>query len=178
MKKVMFALIAMAVAVCTQAASVDWQLTASGNKGWNVYAFANTTVDALAAICASSNEADWAKLGQKVATTNTSRGTASGAVNGLAGDGKDKVFFVLVQGDVADGNAWDISEAITVAAGSTYEPPASGSATKMTFASAKTGKFTAGTTPGPVDPSDVPEPTSGVLLLLGGAALALRRRRA
>ena len=32
-------------------------------------------------------------------------------------------------------------------------------------------------TPGPGGDGDVPEPTSGILLMIGGAALALRRRR-
>ena len=32
-------------------------------------------------------------------------------------------------------------------------------------------------TPGPGGDGDVPEPTSGLLLMIGGAALALRRRR-
>ena len=31
--------------------------------------------------------------------------------------------------------------------------------------------------PGPGGDGDVPEPTSGILLMIGGAALALRRRR-
>lgn len=177
MKKVMFALVAMAVAVCAQAANVDWQITASNNKGWNVYAFVNMSTAELTAICSSGTAEDWSKLGTSVGALNA-RGALPGSSVGLTGKGTDYLTFVLVQGDVAEGSAWDISESITVAAASTYEPPATGTTTKMTFASAKTGKFTAGTTPGPVDPSGVPEPTSGVLLLLGGAALALRRRRA
>lgn len=178
MKKIMFALVAMAAAVCVQAANVDWQMSATkAEAGWNVFAFVNQTSAELLTLCTSGNADDWTKLGTSLGAVGA-RGTFTSTSYNLKGDGSDVLTFVLVQGDIAEGSAWNIADSITVAADSTYMPPNSGTTTKMTFASAKTGKFTAGTTPGPVDPSGVPEPTSGVLLLLGGAALALRRRRA
>ena len=61
MKKLIMLVAVVAATVCAQAASVAWTLTQNA-ADWktgtiNVYAFANTTTDALAAICTSDSAA-------------------------------------------------------------------------------------------------------------------------
>ena len=69
--------------------------------------------------------------------------------------------------------SYDADKAVTWTAatdvsGSFYEPPASGTAFTLNAASfANSGTI-----------ADVPEPTSGLLMLIGMAGLALRRKRA
>ena len=181
MKKLMIVLAAIAMASATQAASVSWKITTGGTTyaGMNVYAFtaadlAGTT--ALAA-CQSTTASDWTTFFGK-----GDKGTASGSGNRLASSavtggvsGGENLTFVFVDGDVAEGSNYYVFNPVEIPAGNVYEPPATGSEWNSLKASALTlagsGKFTAGA-------SDIPEPTSGLLLLLGGAMLALRRRRA
>ena len=82
---------------------------------------------------------------------------------------------MIVDGSVAEGSNYYVFNSVAIPSANVYEPPATGTqwnslkAGDLTLAGS--GTFTAGA-------SDIPEPTSGLLLVLGGAMLALRRRRA
>ena len=174
MKKIMIALAAFALAVSAQAATVSWKVTTGGSDyaGMTVYAFANTTTATILSACASGAESDWSALFADASVgANSGSGTrltAAGDNNGLKAD--DTLTFVIVDGDVANGSNYYVFDSVTIPAANVYEPPTAGAALSMK-ASALTvagqGAFTA-----------VPEPTSGLLMLVGLAGLALRRRRA
>ncbi len=177
MKKLMIVLAAIALSFGVQAASVSWKLMTGGTTyaGMNVYAFTAADVAETAALtaCQSKNASDWTSFfGKGDAGANGGNGNrlaASGVTEGIAAN--DPLTFVFVDGAVAEGSNYYVFNAVNIPAANVYEPPTTGTAWAFTPSSltlAGSGKFT----------SDIPEPTSGLLLLVGGAMLALRRRRA
>lgn len=162
----------VALASIAQAASFSWKLT-TGNDygGMNVYALTGITAAEVVAACASTDAAKWDALFSgytpRVATTGN-RGAAAGTATGIAAG--DNLVWVIVDGAVAEGSKYWVANDYAIPAESIFEPPATGTAKSVTFANqgtAGSGTFTA-----------VPEPTSGLLMLLGMAGFALRRRRA
>ena len=172
MKKLIMALAVVATAMMVQASSVSWKVT-TGNGSLTVYGFANQTAASILSACASSDSADWtAAFASAVKGTNSGSGTrvaAEGITDGIAAN--DTLVFVALDGAVAEGTAYTVYTALNIPAANVYEPPASGSLWQL-----KTADMTAAGTG--VFSESVPEPTSGLLLLLGVAGLALRRRRA
>ncbi len=169
MKKILIVLAAVAMAGATQAAVFSWKLsTGSTYASMKVYAISGTTSDAVLAAFSSTTATDWtsAVSGITPVTAGTgSRGVASSSIANVS-DG-DKIVFAIVNGDIAEGNNYYVTSEYTIPAGATYTPPDSNPATSFSVNLAGSGTFTA-----------VPEPTSGLLMLLGMAGLALRRRRA
>lgn len=166
MKKLMIMLGAVAVAMGLQAASVSWKVSgASDWKSGTVYAITGLSSSEVISYFQSTTVSDWSlAVADAVSNTITSRGAATG----LSADVGSTMVFAFVSSDgIADGKTWAVSGDISTS-GYTYTPPATKPG-DLTFAysAAKTGTFTA-----------VPEPTSGLLMLLGMAGLALRRRRA
>ncbi len=190
MKKLMFIAAVVAVGL-VQAASLDWSiapkafLMSDGTtkpNGVTVYLF-----DATSAATFLANLDD-GKLGDSISaetltgaagyltsgTTysntrtqllNNNYGSAKGTVTvgGNAGDMFDLVAIVL-----DDGGKYLVSGA---ARGVSYtDSPDDGSASQFNMTANGWKTYTPAS-------SDVPEPTSGVLLLVGGAMLALRRKR-
>ena len=176
MKKLMIALAVVAMAACSQAANVKWKLSenASPYKSgtWNVYSFVGDVVSDATTALSSKTAKDWTDfLGTADGTLSSARGSATGNTAGFAENQNTQYLTrILVDGDVADGSAYQI---LTAQDAGSYVYW--GSMTPQQFIVdsihdkvAVSGKFSAG--------GDVPEPTSGLLLLLGVAGLALRRR--
>ena len=190
MKKLMIMLAAVAMAASVQAASVSWSsVTMYNAEGAKVKASTTMFVYLLDQTAYNSLTDIWATYGDDVKNGGTTAanvgGTKSSSLNSKAsvsapngtavanttyyaavitiyGTGDDMKYYAekasVTTGD--DGNA-------------TYQ---FGAGALDTAAAAATA-WQSAVTPGP-GPEPVPEPTSGLLVLLGVAGLALRRRRA
>lgn len=164
---------AIAVAAISNAASFDWKLqTGLDYAGMDVYAVSGSTAANVLTALQSTDAASWTAALDGVTgfevTGSNNRAGASGKSNGIAGG--DNLVFVIVDGAVAEGSKYWVVNDYSIPAASTYEPPASGSIVTVKLTDqgvAGSGTLTA-----------VPEPTSGLLMLVGLGALALRRRRA
>ena len=182
MKKLMVALGAVAIAACAQAASVDWQATVfSGSvdasyAGWNVYLCETLAVDGF------TSEADIANYlygteGNAGATKKSGRDentkyVASGTAGGIdiADVGMKTVYAVIVS---QDGKGYWVGEA----QGEVYTTATSPVKADFQMQETVAGAYTPWAGSEPPGPGPVPEPTSGLLLLLGVAGLALRRKQ-
>ena len=182
MKKMMIMLGAIALAAVTQAATVDWKLNVA-DKGatWSgagayVMAFNGSDYDAvinLLTVTGSENMAS--DLGAYALTGNSTtqfavssnRGTAitkNSLSAGVTGD--DMFFVVFTEGSMDGGKAISWTDKANITA---YDYEA-GNPSPGTYT------FTSVANSGTI--ASVPEPTSGLLMLVGLAGLALRRRRA
>lgn len=194
-KLIMFAAVAVAT-VCVNAASVSWTLAknsimnqdGSAAKGVDVY-FLNASATAYAEtlskiasgdIDATSISSSGAYLGSgTTGTTNAKAGSvarSASTANGdslTAGNNYDIVFVTFEK--VGSDNYYYVSNTQSASAwgGTTYTEdlatPASWTSDNFSAASWKTVSSGGGEV--------VPEPTSGLLLLVGGAMLALRRKQ-
>lgn len=183
MKKLIVAALAIASAVTLNAASVDWSMSngilspspdGSAKSGrcayYTMLVFENSQADSVNTAIAAGNFTSLSGLA--VSTSQAAKaGTFGGTVSGLTGE-STTLFAVVFDTystteGIADAGYYYKTGTITQ---NTYDPLGSDPATKAVFIAAQmTGTWTA---------TAVPEPTSGLLMLLGMAGLALRRRRA
>ena len=177
MKKIMIAAVAVMLGIAANAAAVTWGVTAvtgpdasAAPAGWVAYVLDGADYAAFSALD-----------GDKVAAFAADNAIATGAV--VAGRGGSvisikggnfaanetvssfMVIFDNASAGSANNYAYTEANSVTIAAGG-----GDGSINYGTLASA-----TAAT--GGWQSTDVPEPTSGLLLLLGVAGLALRRKQ-
>ena len=191
MKKLMIALAAVAVAAVTQAASIDWAIANNswtldnGNKaaaGYAVYLIDGTTsLETIAAAINSTTgafDADqtWVFASDVTSNAKGARTTVTATTDKLT-RGTDYDFSVLiVDATAAGGPKYMVSDTYTQTAYLSGTDEALG----ISFGSDRLGAnaltYAAGTAANGW--AAVPEPTSGLLMLLGMAGLALRRRRA
>lgn len=174
MKKIMIAALAMAVAVVANAASVDWAVTgSSAQNGYSVYLMSGDVVSSWESADAVKAAAIASGTIEKI--SSRSYGAAGTATNDALTKSSN-FYYIIVN---ADASQYAVSGAY---AGADYvydasaTPPETPPSLDPTFA-AKDATFSdwaKADTP----TTDVPEPTSGLLLLVGAASLALRRRRA
>ena len=195
MKKLVFGLVAVLATVAAQAAYVDWQYETFGTANWG-----NSKTDAANGYTAYLlTAANWDSIKDSVSGTS--------AIAAKATDSSTLIFEKSGKGNYyysthADGSQVAGVRQVEAASGNYYvilanddgysvvvdnvsitaynDPTASG--TGQTPGITKTSQSqSAILTPSSSysgGSSGVPEPTSGLLLVLGGAMLALRRRRA
>ena len=169
MKKLMIAVVAMACAFATQAASMVWSYsTAVGENGYNVYAILGATA-----------ATDWADEAAVAAAAIGDPGTVAKAGMSYAAGGTAKsesltdassVYFVLVK---ADSTQFAVTTPSVPGGDYVYGEQESEKAPFIVPSFGAMQDWKSG--PGP-DPT--PEPTTGMLMLVGLAGLALRRRHA
>ena len=164
MKKIILAVAIVCATVMSQAAAVQWQATAvKSYNGQNLYLLTEiaSTYDSLAKFEASA--VDYGTVSRVAATYKVSQRIADNeAIT------KTSNFYLAV----VDGDTIHYLDVTSSFQPMVYAPPESspGTATAAfadVIGSATTAKIGAA----------VPEPTSGLLLLLGMAGLALKRKR-
>ena len=189
MKKLMIALAAVAVAAVTQAASVDWSVANngwvldSGSKaasGFTVYLInGSTSLETIAAAIDSTTgafDADQTWVYGSAATDNSKgRVSLTTTTTDKLTRGAEYDFSVLMIDAGAEGGP-----KYMVSATSAQNAYLSGTdeALSVTFGTALLGANAQTAASAANGWAAVPEPTSGLLMLLGMAGLALRRRRA
>ena len=193
MKKLVFGLVAILATVAAQAAYLDWQYETKGATDWGTsktsaangytaYLLTAANWDSIKDSAAGASDiagkatdsstliyekAD--KSGNKYYTTHADGATVAGVRQVAASSGN---YYIILAND--DGYSI-VANNVTITA---YDD-ATASGTGQTPGSTLTGQSQAslisGTTAYPG--GGIPEPTSGLLLALGGAMLALRRKR-
>lgn len=198
MKKVMFMLGVVALAYGVQAASFNWETSSkawglaasdlaaglTGGKTYNVgTGNADTMSNQLSSYSATwmytlilTDAADASKTatltGQLTSGSFSSRKVSLGLSSDLVTAGSDLTYSIVFTGNVTDGNskAWDVtSNTIT----GSWHVNDQGDIGLQTVAASSWS-----TSGGGQGDNPAPEPTSGLLLLVGGALLGLRRKRA
>ena len=184
MKKIMIALAAVAMAACAQAASLNWMISATpayggdaNPNGYAVYLFLTaaggdygvdtvTTAAITAALGSTTSFATFVDDNAAVTKSLNAGGGVFGATgfngnNFGAGDSLSAVAVIIDAANIADATAYMITTEQSVSWTS-----ATG-AMQLTYGAQSANTWQA-----------IPEPTSGMLLLLGMAGLALRRKKA
>ena len=187
MKKLLMAMSAVAIAFGLNAATIDWkyaitsaQGTEGYNSGYTVYLVNATAWDAATISAATFSDASvvldsttfGAATGRSAGAkrydtiaSGTTVGSRSVVIDSLAEGSSVGVYYVILN-TTSDPNTYTtVADTIIGRAESGAE--SLGSHISMTASAASSATWTA-----------VPEPTSGLLMLLGVAGLALRRRRA
>ena len=195
MKKLMIALAAVAVAAGVQASSIDWSIGSKsncdpansskfiGNETANLLSFSSATVADTLYTALAAGEMTVAQaistygIGAP-ATSTAAAGKTEGSIgtqkiNGLSNAAGSTGYFAVI---VASGDKFILSDTIEKQYYLTGDAQY-GDETEAKFISGQFSK-TADVRTGWTTPAAVPEPTSAMLLLLGMAGLALRRRRA
>jgi len=176
MKKLMFALGLAVVAAGAQAAAVNWKIDGNAD-GWgkyytSVYVGEKSTFENIlnAEGMTAAKVADALKGYTDNYASTLTRGRKDGSLAGMSA-GDVLTFIVYDAATTADASNYYISQQ-TVTADMLYEGTAA-PASKIDLTAAS---FSAATPFGSSGEA-IPEPTSAMLLLVGAAGLALRRRR-
>ncbi len=178
MKKLIMFAVAVALACAGQAASVSWNTTLAGQgaaltgKGAFVLAFAGSDyADIVKLVTVDGSDTLQSVLAAKAIGSGTfqnNRGTAALPSAVRTDDAPSTMFWMIFSDGSYDGGKAVTWTAATDVSTYQYTPPATGTTLTLNAASfANSGTI-----------ASVPEPTSGILLLIGMAGLALRRKRA
>ncbi len=173
MKKLFILMTVAALAFVGQAMQLDWQYTGvSTDVGKTVYvmlgAAAQTEWESLSAVQeAAVSSGTVAKSGRSnywgtgsFSSDNINKTTAN-------------VYYVIVS---ADKSTFDVTSVANMA-GSVYDPNNQESSTGANTALSSASITSSGNSFGGGGGGDIPEPTSGLLLLVGAGMLALRRKQ-
>ena len=184
MKKLVIGVLAVVAAIAANAATVYWSMSngvlspspdGSATSGrcsyYTMLIFTDSQAEAVNTAIAAGNFSSLSSL-----AVSSSQAAKSGAFTGTVNDltGSSATLFAVVfdiysaTETIADAGYYYKTGTVTQ---NTYDPTGSDPATKAVFSAAQmTGTWTS--------TAAVPEPTSGLLLLLGMAGLALKRKRA
>lgn len=177
MKKLLIAISAIVLAVSAKAAQYNWAINADGEYSntatYYVFAGGDNVGTSLAAILTSSGAAafETALSGYTYQTGTLASGKANGVITGVTGS-YSTVFFFDDGVDAGNPFAYIVYDASDYV----YTPPTSSPGTLDMYGSdygdtEYAESWGSGTVA-------VPEPTSGLLMLLGLAGLALKRKKA
>ena len=179
MKKLMFMLAAVAVAACTQAASVSWTCTnvkdGSGNAIDGIAYFVNAATLSQETLATYTKASDFttALSGMYSYTPSTAGKYTSAAVEnatlGLTDATASQAYLVIFDtATITDSSNYYVTEV------KSFDALGGTETQQVKWGSQSTPSQAAGAWKA----VNVPEPTSGLLMLLGMAGLALRRKRA
>lgn len=177
MKKLMIAAVVAMLGIAANAAAVSWSMTevqaspaAAASGGWVAYVMDASTFDAFAALDGDKVAAYVTANAIVSGSTTSARGKVTATVEGGNFTAGSTVSSYMVLFDNA--NAANAGYYAYTTAGNAVIPEggADGNFAVGTFANATS-------TTGGWQTTAVPEPTSGLLMLVGLAGLALRRRR-
>ena len=182
MKKLMIALATVAFAAVTQAATVNWggaiangdadTEMSAGSKAWLIWsaeAFSGVATK-LDTVAGTANNGGSIVSTYNITADDIESYTFSSTYT-VTGAGVDGYYAILV----ADGS--DLTKASYMDMGSVSGTSAMSATTELVY-NITWDDETAYLSQGGYNTAVVPEPTSGLLMLLGFAGLALRRRRA
>lgn len=192
MKKLLIALAAVAMAVATQAATYNWtwgvnatgQLMKPGTSGTSAsdlvpsgtaYLFADLSSSALSAIVSDFAAGTYSASGYEQTAALSSGSITKVSWDDSRASGTSVDWYMVVTTKIGDDDYLFISDSLT------KSRQADGKNTKVTFDLASSSATAAMQASGGYSGAGwyaVPEPTSGLLLLLGMAGLALKRKRA
>ncbi len=188
MKKLMIVLAAVALAGVTQAASFQWK-TATGQYVYKAgtttkagsmtaYLFDSSVVAQTALLDGILNQGKaitaFSSLSSKATSSSGAIATTDFDYSPAGSPSTITTYFAIIDGDnvfisgTADGAVSDVG--VTMLSYSGLSTPSKAAAAEFTGTQSSVGWYKAA--------SAVPEPTSGILMLVGLGALALRRRRA
>ena len=189
MKKMMMALAAVVAGVAANAATVDWQYQITGssvnyNSGYTLYLVdavkwdnatisAATFADSTIVYGSTTFAAGTGKSASSKSYSSIKAGSASAGMTATAlsddiitAGGTHEFYYVILNAN-EDPNTYYVSDKATLTGRAGNQSEVSANLVSLSNASVQAAGWTA-----------VPEPTSGLLMLLGMAGLALRRKRA
>ena len=183
MKKLIMGLAAVALAGSLQAATAAWGMKNDGAKTYanaTVYMVLSTDyADVLSALDAGGADIATTMAGYDLnanVKVASSKGAASGSyASATAGQSYNWILVMSSGATIADGMQYYSTAAISYATMDAAGAIATGSSTPSDYLLVDTTKNLFTGTSGTIG---APEPTSGLLLLLGVAGLALKRKRA
>lgn len=177
MRKLIIAVSAVAFAATVQAASCVWGLEKDSAKTYGnltAYVINGSDFATVVALLTTGGESVATDFNTYVidSVALNSRGAGSSRADDMTGT--TLAWFIFEGNSIADGSTYDTTGAIDVSA-YIYTPPESSPGQFMFYVDDFTTK---GSPIGGSTPPVIPEPTSAMLVLIGVAGLALKRRRA
>lgn len=171
MKKVLMTLCAFTLAFGAQAASVNWKVSGGAAQvNYTVYLMVGETATTS---WASVSDIAAAAIGTGTLVTSGRKTVANGTTTDAALTKDGSFYFVVVTADKSSYAVSDLYAGAAYVYDTTASPPESAPSVSPIFAANKASYVAFG---GGGGGGDIPEPTSAMLLLLGMAGLALRRK--
>lgn len=184
MKRIVISMLVAACACFANAAAVNWSASgvcdpvasasagkASPASGWLGYIVLASDYTTVSTDLAAGDTSSLVAKAIGGASVSSSKGAfALGAPAGNVAAGSQQFYLIVLNSGTLDGATGFYSATATVTVDASLD-------TAIAFGSQATASRNAASWTA-VPQGDVPEPTSGLLLLLGGAMLALRRKRA